>query len=36
MDVSRLSALGWQATSRLEEGLPKAYQWYLDKVFSAP
>ncbi len=30
LDVSRLSALGWQAGIGLEEGLRDAYQWFLD------
>ncbi|WP_192034453.1 GDP-L-fucose synthase [Halomonas sp. YLGW01] len=30
MDVSRLKALGWQATISLEDGLQDAYQWFLD------
>lgn len=29
LDVSRLSALGWQAGLSLEEGLHSTYQWYL-------
>lgn len=29
MDVSRLKALGWQATISLEEGLRLTYQWFL-------
>jgi len=29
MDVSRLKALGWQASIGLEAGLADAYQWYL-------
>ncbi|MFP4041005.1 MAG: GDP-L-fucose synthase family protein [Desulfosudaceae bacterium] len=29
-DVSRLSALGWQATIPLQDGLRQAYQWCLD------
>ena len=29
MDVTRLKALGWQATINLEDGLRDAYQWYL-------
>ena len=28
MDVSRLKALGWQASIGLEEGLQDAYRWY--------
>lgn len=30
MDVSRLKALGWQASISLEEGLTSTYQWFLD------
>lgn len=30
MDVSRLKALGWQASTSLEQGLTNAYQWFLD------
>jgi len=29
MDVSRLKALGWQASIGLEEGLRNAYQWFV-------
>lgn len=29
MDVSRLSALGWQASINLEQGLRETYQWFL-------
>jgi GDP-L-fucose synthase len=29
MDVSRLKALGWQASIGLEEGLHNAYQWFV-------
>lgn len=29
MDVSRLKALGWEASIGLEEGLNDAYQWFL-------
>ena len=32
LDVSRLQALGWTATTGLEEGLCKTYAWYLDNV----
>ena len=31
LDVSKLTALGWQADTLLEEGIRKAYQWYLDQ-----
>lgn len=30
MDVSRLKALGWQASISLEDGLRDAYRWFLD------
>ncbi|WP_145131513.1 MULTISPECIES: GDP-L-fucose synthase [unclassified Pseudomonas] len=30
MDVSRLRALGWQATIDLEEGLRDAYKWFVE------
>lgn len=30
MDVSRLKALGWQATISLEDGLRNAYYWFLE------
>ena len=30
MDVSRLKALGWQASIELEEGLRDAYRWFAD------
>ncbi len=30
MDVSRLSALGWQPKFSFREGLENAYQWFLD------
>lgn len=29
MDVTRIKALGWQATISLEDGLRDAYQWFL-------
>ena len=30
MDVSRINALGWKATTPLEEGLRMAYEWALN------
>ena len=35
MDVSRLKALGWQASIRLEDGLRDAYGWYKENVEQA-
>ena len=35
MDVSRLKALGWQASIGLEEGLRDAYRWYVENVEQA-
>jgi GDP-L-fucose synthase len=35
MDVSRLRALGWQATIDLEEGLADAYQWFVEHRLEA-
>ena len=32
MDVSRLSALGWTATTDFEAGLKEAYRWYVANV----
>lgn len=32
MDVSRLKALGWQASISLEDGLRDAYDWYMANV----
>jgi GDP-L-fucose synthase len=29
LDVGRLTALGWQATTSLEDGLRQSYDWYL-------
>ena len=36
MDVSRLTALGWQARIDLVEGIAGAYQWYLDNHKADP
>lgn len=30
LDVSRLNALGWNASIRLEDGIKQAYQWFLE------
>ncbi|MGG1678258.1 GDP-L-fucose synthase family protein [Neobacillus sp. NRS-1170] len=30
VDVTKLNSLGWKAATSLEEGLKKAYQWFLD------
>jgi GDP-L-fucose synthase len=35
MDVSRLAALGWQASIGLEEGLRDAYRWFLEHQVEA-
>ncbi|MCY1384006.1 GDP-L-fucose synthase [compost metagenome] len=35
MDVSRLKALGWQASIDLEDGLRDAYGWYVENVENA-
>ena len=32
LDVSRLTALGWQPRIPLEQGLAATYRWYLDQV----
>jgi GDP-L-fucose synthase len=29
LDISRLTALGWQAVIRLEDGIAKTYSWYV-------
>ena len=34
MDVSRLTALGWKATTPLEEGFRTAYRWYVDNALA--
>ena len=31
LDVSKLTGLGWQAQTSLEEGVKKTYQWYLEQ-----
>ena len=35
LDVSRLKALGWEATIGLEQGLRDAYGWYVANVVQA-
>ncbi|MDH4558239.1 GDP-L-fucose synthase [Pseudomonas sp. BN417] len=35
MDVSRLKALGWQASISLEDGLRNAFGWYVENVGQA-
>ncbi|MFL9815191.1 GDP-L-fucose synthase [Stutzerimonas sp. VN223-3] len=35
MDVSRLKALGWQASISLEDGLRDAYRWFVDNQHQA-
>ncbi len=32
LDTTRLSGLGWKATTRLEEGLEKTYAWFLENA----
>ena len=32
LDTTRLSGLGWKATTSLEEGLEKSYSWFLENV----
>ena len=36
LDVSRLTALGWQPRLTLEEGLRSTYDWYLTHRAQAP
>jgi GDP-L-fucose synthase len=35
LDVSRLTALGWRASTTLEQGVASTYQWFLAHVESA-
>ncbi len=32
LDVTKMSALGWQPKVSLEEGIQKTYEWYLERV----
>jgi GDP-L-fucose synthase len=32
LDVSRINALGWKARTSLDEGIKRAYQWFLENV----
>ncbi len=32
LDVSKLTTLGWHADTPLEEGIRRAYQWYLEQL----
>jgi GDP-L-fucose synthase len=32
LDISRLTALGWQPRIALDQGLADTYRWYLDRV----
>jgi GDP-L-fucose synthase len=35
LDVSRLTALGWTAKTPLEEGIKRAYEWYISSEWSS-
>jgi GDP-L-fucose synthase len=35
MDVSRMQALGWQASTSLREGLQQTYRWFIDHHVTA-
>jgi GDP-L-fucose synthase len=35
LDVSRMSALGWAASTSLEQGLASTYQWFLENHLSS-
>ncbi|PAU86542.1 GDP-fucose synthetase [Pseudomonas sp. WN033] len=35
MDVTRLNALGWRSSIRLEDGLRDAYSWYIENIEQA-
>lgn len=32
LDTGRINALGWHATTSLEDGIAKTYAWYLDNI----
>jgi GDP-L-fucose synthase len=32
MQVDRLAALGWRASTSVEEGFRAAYRWYVDNI----
>ncbi|MDQ0428872.1 GDP-L-fucose synthase [Planomicrobium stackebrandtii] len=32
VDINRLTSLGWQATTSLDEGLEMAYKWFLEHI----
>jgi GDP-L-fucose synthase len=34
LDVSKMKALGWKPTVRLEEGIKKVYKWYLKETLN--
>lgn len=34
MDVSRLSAMGWKASTPIEDGMAHAYRWYAEQLAS--
>jgi GDP-L-fucose synthase len=36
LDISRIRALGWQPRVTLEEGLARAYRWYLENLSGGP
>jgi GDP-L-fucose synthase len=35
LDVGKINALGWKATTKLTEGLERTYAWYLAQQQSA-
>jgi GDP-L-fucose synthase len=36
MDVSRLTGLGWQASTSLEDGIARTYEWFLEHQGAVP